>query len=134
LLKSLKYIYLYQTIEREIHSFMKKIILFFVIAVGVGASYSCYGDPQPGTGKVIVIDVNDFRVPSATVKLAQPGQLGTGFIVNEGFTNAQGEYSYTHEPALEVILDISATFGTATGQGIIRIKPDETSVETVKVY
>ncbi len=118
---------------------MKKLALLFVITIGIGASYSCYSDPGPGTGKVIVIDVNDFRVPSATVKLSQPGQLGTGFILNEGLTDMNGEYSYTHQDfqvdfGTEVILDISATAGTAVGQGIIRIKPDETSVETVKVY
>lgn len=118
---------------------MKKLALFFVMAVGIAASYSCYADPKPGTGNVIVVDENDFRVPSATVKLSQPGQLGTGFIVFEGLTNLNGEVSYTHvdpnvDMGLEVILEISATFGTATGQGIIRIKPDETSVETVKIY
>ncbi len=118
---------------------MKKYLLLVVIAIGVGASYSCYEPPGPGTGKVIVIDVNDFRVPSATVQLSQPGQLGTGFIINEGLTNMNGEYSYTHvdpstDMGLEVILDISATDGVAVGQGIIRIKPDETSTETVKIY
>ena len=113
---------------------MKKYLLFVLIAVGAGALTSCYKDPDPGTGKVIVIDVNDFRVPSADVKLSQPGQLGTGYIVNEGLTDQNGEYSYTHTPALEVILNISATFGAATGQGIIRIKPNETSTETVKIY
>jgi hypothetical protein len=113
---------------------MKKFLLFVAIVIAAGSFSSCYEPPGPGTGKVIVVDINDFRVPSANVKLSQPGQLGTGYIVNEGLTNQNGEYSYTHEPALEVILDISATFGTAVGQGIIRIKPDETSTETVKVY
>jgi len=118
---------------------MKKQLLFLLIAIGLSASYSCYEAPKPGTGKVIVIDINDFRVPSADVKLSQPGQLGTGFIVDEGLTNQNGEYSYTHEDpnvdmGLEVILNISATYGSAVGQGIIRIKPDETSSETVKVY
>jgi hypothetical protein len=118
---------------------MKKLALVFVIALGALASYSCYGDPGPGTGKVIIIDVNDFRVPAATVKLSQPGQLNTGFIVNEGLTDQNGEYTYTHrdfqvDMGLEVILNISASYGSAVGQGIIRIKPDETSTETVKVY
>ena len=118
---------------------MKKLALVFVISIGVAASYSCYGDPKPGTGVVIVVDENDFRVPAATVQLSQPGQLGTGFIINEGLTGANGEYSYTHEDpnvdmGLEVILEISASLGSATGQGIIRIKPDETSTETVKIY
>lgn len=118
---------------------MKKILYVVCALALVGGASSCYEAPKPGTGKVTVIDVNDFRVPSATVKLSQPGQLGTGFIVNEGLTNMNGEYSYTHvdpnvDMGLEVILNISATFGTAVGQGIIRIKPDETSEETVKIY
>lgn len=113
---------------------MKKFLTLFAFAAIIGGTYSCYGEPDPGSGTIIVVDVNDFRVPSATVKLSQPGQLGTGYIVNEGFTNSNGEYTYTHEPALEVILNVSATFGTATGQGIIRIKPNEHSTETVKIY
>ena len=99
---------------------MKKLALFIAILLAVGGFSSCYEAPGPGTGKVIVIDVNDFRVPSATVKLSQPGQLGTGYIVNEGLTNQNGEYSYTHDDpnvdmGLEVILDLSATYGTAVG-------------------
>lgn len=113
---------------------MKKYIHLLIIAIGVGGTYSCYSPPGFGTGKIIVVDVNDFKVPFASVKLSQPGQLGTGYIINEGMTNTSGEYSYTHEPALEVILDVSATYGTAVGSGIIRIKPDETSTETVKIY
>lgn len=134
MLKSSKYIYLYGTFELVIHPFMKKFLLISAVVVAAGMFSSCYQDPGPGTGKVIVVDVNDFRVPSATVKLSQPGQLGTGYIVNEGLTDVNGEYAYTHEPALEVILNISATYGAAVGQGIIRIKPDETSTETVKIY
>lgn len=119
--------------------YMKRIFGILLLVITVSAMSSCYQDPEPGTGVVTVIDENDFRVPSATVTLSQPGQLGTGFIVNEGLTNMNGEYSYTHvDPAvdmgLEVILNISATFGTAVGQGIIRIKPNETSHETVKIY
>ncbi len=139
MLKSPKDMYLYLSVELTTEGFMKKLALIFVIAIGLGASYSCYSEPGPGTGRVIVVDENDFRVPAATVQLSQPGQLGTGFIVNEGLTDMNGEYSYTHQDpnvdmGLEVILDISATYGTATGQGIIRIKPDETSTETVKIY
>lgn len=113
---------------------MKKFLLGLGITAILAGTYSCYGDPDPGTGTIIVIDVNDFRVPSATVRLSQPGQLGTGYIINEGFTNSNGEYAYTHEPALEVILNVSATKDSAVGQGIIRIKPNETSTETVKIY
>src|SRR5688572_13309299 len=113
---------------------MKKYFLILLIAAGVGASYSCYGDPEPGTGIVTVRDSNDLLVPSAVVQLSQPGQLGTGYIVVEGLTDMQGRYSYTHEPALEVILDISASNGPSSGQGIIRIKPNETTEETVKIY
>lgn len=123
-----------QRFKNTIQIVMKKYILFLVIAFGLGASYSCYSPPGFGTGKIIVVDEFDFRVPSATVMLSQPGQLGTGYIINEGLTNMSGEYSYTHEPALEVILDISVTEGIRSGEGIIRIKPDETSTEIVTIY
>ena len=114
--------------------FMKKYVLIIIGVLGICTFSSCYQEPGPGTGKVRVVDASDFLVPSATVKLSQPGQLGTGYIVFEGLTNMSGEISYTHEPALEVILNISATSGALVGQGIIRIKPDETSTETVKIY
>lgn len=112
---------------------MKKLGLILAIGFGLGFT-SCYQEPSPGTGTVIVLDANDFRVPSADVKLSQPGSLGTGYIVVEGITDASGEFDYTHAPALEVILDVSASFGTKVGQGSIRIKPNETSSEEVRIY
>jgi len=140
LLKSLNiYLSLYFLIELQIGKSMKKAVQILLIAMGVMAFSSCYETPKPGTGKVVIVDVNDFRVPSATVRLTQPGQLGTGFIVAEGLTDLNGEFVYTHEDpnvdmGLEVILDIDAVYNNAVGQGIIRIKPNETSVEQVKIY
>jgi hypothetical protein len=69
---------------------MKKFALIGIIAIGIAASYSCYGDPAPGTAKIIVVDTADYKVPNAMVKLSQPGQLNTGFIIHEGITDLHG--------------------------------------------
>lgn len=118
---------------------MKKFAAAFVLFAVVLGMSSCYTDPAPGTGVVIVLDANDFRVPAAYVKLSQPGQSGNGIIINEGYTDNNGEYAYTHtDPetglALEVILNIYASKDGKVGQGIIRIKPEETSFEEVRIF
>ncbi len=112
---------------------MKKITFALVIASGLLLS-SCYTPPTPGTGVIRVVDNNDFLVPGATVQLSQPGQNNTGYIVVTGLTNLTGEYSYTHEPPLEVILNIRAYMGStvpANPCNMIRIVPGETSYKTV---
>jgi len=116
---------------------MKKLSFLVVVAIATVFT-SCYQEPQPGTAKITVVDLNDFRVPSATVTLTQPGQLNTGYIVNEGLTNMNGEYSYTHidqrvNMGVEVILNIKAVDGPKDGVGIIRIIPGQTTTETIKI-
>jgi hypothetical protein len=117
---------------------MKQLLFILVITIGIGASYSCYKDPGAGAGIITVVDNNDFKVPSATVKLSQPGQNNTGFIINEGLTDQSGEYSYTHQDfqvdfGTEVILNVSASEGGRVGSTIIHIRPDETTRETVTI-
>lgn len=107
---------------------MKKIALMLTLGLVVGLT-SCYQEPQFGTAKITVVDLNDFRVPNANVTLSQDGS----HIISEGLTDMQGEYNYTHDPALEVILDVEATEGTRTGNGSIRIKPNQTSQEIVRI-
>ena len=111
---------------------MKKIVFVLVIVSGIMLS-SCYEEPSPGTGIVKVVDINYLRIPGADVTLSQPGN-GTGYIVNYGLTNMYGEYSYTHEPALEVILNIDVTSSAGSGTEIIRITPGETTTKTVMIY
>lgn len=118
---------------------MKKYFYLFFLAVGIVSFSSCYSDPDPGVGNVIVLDANDFRVPAAYVKLSQPGQSGAGIIINEGFTGPDGMYSYTfvfpdNDLALEAILNIYAESNGKVGSGLIRIKPGETATETVHIF
>src|SRR5687767_2616984 len=103
---------------------MKKLAFIAVLAIGIMGSYSCYGDPGPGTAKVIVVDTADYKVPFATVTLSQSGQNSNGFIWDQGMTNFEGEYTYTHQDfqvdfGTEVILDVVATEGGRTGYGIV---------------
>jgi hypothetical protein len=118
---------------------MKRVFLLFALCTAVITMNSCYSDPAPGVGTIVVLDPQDFRVPAAYVRLSQPGQSGNGIILNEGYTGINGEYSYEHtDPttglALEVILDIYASSNGRVGQGIIRIKPGETTVEEVTIF
>lgn len=114
---------------------MKKIVLFGFILSTISISLtSCYQDPEPGVAVVVVLDANEFKVPSATVTLSQPGQNGNGIILVTGFTDISGKFAYTHEPALEVILNIAVAKDNKSGQGVIRVKPDETTTEEVTIY
>jgi len=117
---------------------MKKLTTGFILFSAILGFTSCYEDPKAGTAKIIVVDSYDFRVPSANVQLSQPG-IGHGYINVSGLTDLNGEFLYTHQDfqvdhGLEVILDIDATYNTSVGQGIIRIKPGETTTQTVKIY
>lgn len=117
---------------------MKKIFVIFLILSGVLPLSSCYQNPDYGVGIITVLDANDFRVPSAQVTLSQPGN-GAGIIFAEGYTDSNGEFKYTHIPpqtglAVEVILNVNVVKDTAIGAGIIRIKPDEVSEVTVRIY
>lgn len=119
-------------------SIMKKLFVAFLIVSSVFSLTSCYQDPDYGVGIVTVLDANDFRVPSAQVTLSQPGN-GAGIIFVEGYTDSNGEFKYTHVPpqtdlAVEVILNVNVKKDNAIGAGIIRIKPDELSEVTVRIY
>lgn len=117
---------------------MKKIVVALLVISGVFSLTSCYQNPDYGVGIVIVLDANDFRVPSAKVTLSQPGD-GSGIILVEGYTDSNGEFKYTHVPpqtgmAVEVILNVNVVKDNAIGAGIIRIKPGEVSEATIRIY
>jgi hypothetical protein len=117
---------------------MKKLFVTFLMITGVFSLSSCYQNPDYGVGIITVLDANDFRVPSAHVTLSQPGN-GAGIIYAEGYTDSNGEFKYTHVPpqtgmAVEVILNVNVVKDNAIGAGIIRIKPDELSEVTVRIY
>jgi hypothetical protein len=117
---------------------MKKLFVTFLMITGVLSLSSCYQNPDYGVGIITVLDANDFRVPSAHVTLSQPGN-GAGIIYAEGYTDSNGEFKYTHVPpqtglAVEVILNVNVVKDNAIGAGIIRIKPDEISEVTIRIY
>jgi hypothetical protein len=64
----------------------------------------------------------------------------TGSNIDEHFmTDQNGEILYEHDPALEVILHVDATYidGSSVlheAQGIVRIVPDKTANETYVLY
>ncbi len=117
-----------------------RILLFtaaLLAAVATSLS-SCYSDPEPGNITITVLDAQDFRVSEAEVRFFQSGN-GSGQIDVTRYTNTEGEVSYTHtDPgtglALEVVLNVAATRGAATGQTVVRIVPGESSRETVTIY
>jgi hypothetical protein len=118
---------------------MRALILVPAILATIATSLtSCYTDPEPGTITVTVLDAQDFRVSEAEVRFFQSGN-GSGQIDVTRYTNTEGEVSYTHtDPgtglALEVVLNVSATRGAATGQTVVRIVPGESSRETITIY
>lgn len=106
---------------------MKKLLFAFVIILGISFT-SCYKEPENGIAKIRVNNSSVYGQPSANVTLTGPP--GSNINVS-GLTDMNGDWVYEHEPALEVILTISASYGASTGSGIIRIKPNETSSKIV---
>lgn len=110
---------------------MKKIILLLVVSTGLLLT-SCYKEPENGVATIRVVDENVFRVPNATVTLTGPAG---SYIHVSGVTDFNGEWTYEHDPALEVILHIHATSSTGPefGDAMVRIVPDETAEQTVMI-
>jgi len=105
---------------------MKKIFhILFLVTLSVSWS-SCYKEPKPGIGRVIVIDDKKFRVPNAQVKLSN------GNINETLMTDVNGECKY--ENKLEVILNVNVKRGTKIGSGILRVKPGQTNTSVITIY
>lgn len=93
---------------------------------------SCYSTPEPGVGIIIVKDYNQFRIPAAEITLEQ----SPGIPYQVGYTDQNGEYRYTFphpdtDQPVEVILNVFAKKGSQNGQGMIRIKPGETTTTEI---
>jgi hypothetical protein len=110
---------------------MKKIIFLLVAAHGLLLT-SCYKAPENGFAKITILDSFSFRQPGADVHFYGP----TGsFIDDHRTTDQNGEILYEHDPALEVILHVHATYTDPSSNfheafGIVRITPDKTANET----
>lgn len=101
--------------------------LFAILCIwAIFTPYSCYKEPKPGVGRVIVINQNKNRVPNATVKLSN------GNINETRMTDVNGVCTY--ENKLEVILNVEARRGTQVGTGILRVKPGQTNTSVITIY
>ena len=104
-----------------------KILLLLVVSSGLLLT-SCYKAPVNGIAKIKVVTSGIYVQPGANVTLTGP----TGSPINvSGLTDMSGQFEYEHDPALEVILSVSASYGASSGAGIIRINPNETSSTTI---
>lgn len=113
--------------------------LILLLIIPVLSFTSCYTDPDPGVGKVTVLDQHDFRVPGAEVTFSQAGQNNTGIVLYTTYSDNNGEASYTYvyppnEMALPVIADVDVTKDNLSGTGIVRIDPGKTAAITVHLY
>jgi hypothetical protein len=110
---------------------MKKIVFLLVASTGLLLT-SCYKAPENGHAKITILNSAMFRQPGVDVHLTGP----TGsFIDVHRMTNQNGEIDYEHDPALEVILHVDATYTDDLSvfheaQGYVRIIPDKTANET----
>lgn len=108
---------------------MRKSAIFFLFLIAftsVISLSSCYKEPKEGNARIIVIDENQLRVPYATVRLYQ-GDIN--YVNNSDFDGIA-----MFENLLEVILTVEAKKGAKQGNGIARIKPDQTITEVVTIY
>lgn len=113
---------------------MKRI--FLIITLIIVTLSSCYTPPDPGIGIVRVLD-NGYRVPSAYIKLTQPGQTGTGNLLIEGWSDWNGEFTYTHQPHPElyqthdVIFNVYVQKDGKTGTGILEVRVNEVNTSVI---
>ena len=110
---------------------MKKILFLIVVSTGLLLT-SCYKAPDNGIAKITIVTSTYFRQPGVDVQLVGPP---TSYINEHFLTDMNGEIQYEHDPALEVILNVHATYTDPLSvfheaHGIIRIIPDETANET----
>jgi hypothetical protein len=109
---------------------MKKILLLITVTAGLLLT-SCYKEPENGVAKITILTSSHFRQPGVDVHLyGPPGS----FIDVNGITDLNGEFVYEHDPALEVILNMDASYTDINGlheaHGHVRIRPDKTANET----
>lgn len=114
---------------------MKKILLLVTVSAGLLLT-SCYKEPENGIAKITIVNSPGlFRQPGVDVHLYGPAG---SYIDVHKMTDLNGEIVYEHDPALEVILQVHATYTDAMGlheaNGIVRITPDKTADETFVLY
>lgn len=114
---------------------MKKILLLLVVSTGLLLT-SCYKEPENGIAKITIVTSSYFRQSGVDVHLYGPA---TSYIDLHLITDFNGEIVYEHDPALEVILNVHATYTDPSSvlheaHGIVRITPDETADETYVLY
>lgn len=110
---------------------MKRILLLLVFSSGLLLN-SCYKAPENGIAKITILDSSHFRQAGVDVHLFGPSG---SFIDLHRMTDFNGEIIYEHDPALEVILNVHATYTDPSSvfheaYGIVRIIPDKTANET----
>ncbi len=109
---------------------MKKILFFLLVSTGLLLT-SCYKEPENGIAKITIVSSSYFRQPWVDVQLVGPP---TSYINEHFLTDMNGEIQYEHDPALEVILNVHATYTDVTGfheaHEMVRIRPDQTVNET----
>jgi len=108
---------------------MRKSAVFILFLFAISATFSlqsCYKIPKEGSARIIVIDESQLRVPYATVRLHE----GNIDMLN----NTDFEGTVLFENLLEVILKVEARKGPKLGNGIARIKPNQTITEVITIY
>lgn len=102
------------------------------------SSFSC-GKQEATVAVVRVIDQNNQSIEGAQVIIYGSGTQGTVVVNDTLFTDAMGEahfeLSHLYQPgqAGVAVLDILATKGGVSAQGIIKVEQETTSRETVRL-
>jgi hypothetical protein len=111
----------------------KKLALLSIVALGLLLT-SCYKEPEKGVAKITIYNTSQYTEQNVNILLTGPAG---SYISVGGVTNFKGEWTYEHDPALEVILNVHAWVDDGTGreaEGIIRITPDKVANESYTLY
>jgi len=123
---------------------MKKIRYNSILTLGtlcvVALAFSACKKPQDTIAKVYVLDAENVPVSGAQVALygeSSEGKQGNVNVADTATSNAAGEAIFNLNDLFKsgqagvAVLNISASKGALTGEGIIKIEEETTSEETV---
>lgn len=121
------------------------ITLSLLALIGLTTIVGCRKKEDTIALVLVKNDANEV-VSGATVKLkaegttTEPNSINTDIFPMSSITNSEGKATFNFNEVYQLgqagvaVLTIEVVAGSATGQGVIKVEQEETTIETVFVY
>ena len=121
------------------------ITLSLLALIGLTTIVGCRKKEDTIALVLVKNDANEV-VSGATVKLkaegttTEPKSINTDIFPMSSITNSEGKATFNFNEVYQLgqagvaVLTIEVVAGSATGQGVIKVEQEETTIETVFVY